>query len=101
MSILRQFPDVHWIWKGGISFVYEVHPRIVVKVPKPAEYEREQFQRELRIYEIFSQNPSCPSIVQCFFFAENGIFLEYMRGATPIDSLQASTNCVTRYIPVV
>lgn len=29
-----KFPDVHWIWKGGISYVFEVHPRIVVKVPK-------------------------------------------------------------------
>lgn len=34
MTIPDQFPDVHWVWKGAISFVYEVHPRIVVKVPK-------------------------------------------------------------------
>ena len=34
MDIQRQFPGVHWVWGGGISFVYEVHSRIVVKVPK-------------------------------------------------------------------
>lgn len=83
MSIRQQFPDVHWIWKGGISFVYEVHPRIVVKVPKPGDFEREQFRKELKIYEIFSQHPPCSSVVQCFFYADNGVFLEYMRGATP------------------
>ncbi|KKK22203.1 hypothetical protein ARAM_003252 [Aspergillus rambellii] len=79
MDIQRQFPSVHWIWGGGISFVYEVHPLIVVKVPKSGEFERKQFRKELEIYRIFSQNRSCPSIVQCFFFSENGIFLEYMR----------------------
>ncbi|OQD74048.1 hypothetical protein PENDEC_c012G07007 [Penicillium decumbens] len=82
MGIQEQFPDVHWVWKGGISFVYEVHPRIVVKVPKPGEFEREQFQKELNIYEIFSRHLFCPSIVQCFFYAENGIFLEYMQDAS-------------------
>lgn len=80
MDIQRQFPGVHWIWAGGISFVYEVHPRIVVKVPKSGEFEREQLRRELEIYEVFSRHPPCPSVVQCFFRAENGIFLEYMRG---------------------
>jgi len=67
------------IWGGGISFVYEVHPRIVVKVPKSGEFEREQFRKEREIYQIFSRNPPCPSIVQCFLVSENGIFLEYMR----------------------
>jgi predicted Ser/Thr protein kinase len=86
MDIQRQFSGVHWLWGGGISFVYEVHPRIVVKVPKSGEFEREQFRKELRIYEIFSRQSPCPSVVQCFFYADNGIFLEYMRGATPIDS---------------
>ncbi|KAJ5609913.1 hypothetical protein N7528_009179 [Penicillium herquei] len=79
MDIQRQFPDVHWIWSGGISFVYEVHPRIVVKIPKSGKFEREQFLKELEIYQIFSQNPPCPSIVQCFYFSESGFFLEYMR----------------------
>ncbi|KAI9034835.1 uncharacterized protein KD926_005325 [Aspergillus affinis] len=79
MDIQRQFPDVHWIWGGGISFVYEVHPRIVVKVPKSGEFEREQFQKELEIYQVFLQNPPCPSIVQCFLSSGSGIFLEYMR----------------------
>lgn len=86
MDIQRQFPDVHWIWGGGISFVYEVHPRIVVKVPKSGEFEREQFQKELEIYQVFSQNPPCSSIVQCFLSSDNGIFLEYMRGTTLISS---------------
>ena len=78
MDIQRRFPNVHWIWGGGVSFVYEVHPNIVVKVPKLGE--REQFCKELKIYDIFSQHPPCPSVVQCFFYADNGIFLEYMRG---------------------
>lgn len=50
MDIQHQFPSVHWIWGGGISFVYEIHPRIVVKVPKSGEFEREQFQKEVKIY---------------------------------------------------
>ncbi|RAQ62930.1 hypothetical protein COH20_011393 [Aspergillus flavus] len=79
MTVPDQFPEVHWVWKGAISFVYEVHPRIVVKVPKRGEFERDQFQKELKIYKTFLQQPSCPSIVQCFFCADNGIFLEYMR----------------------
>ena len=82
MDIQRQFPSVHWVWGGGISFVYEVHPLIVVKVPKSGEDEREQFRKELEIYEIFSQHTPCPSLVQCFLSTPSGIFLEYMRGAT-------------------
>lgn len=61
--------------------MYEVHPRIVVKVPISDEFEREQFRKEHRIYQIFSQHSPCPSVVQCFLSADNGIFLEYMRGA--------------------
>lgn len=80
-SIPAAFPDVHWIWREGISFVYEFHPRIVVKVPKSGAFEEEQFLKEVKIYEIFSRHPPCPSVVQCFFYADNGIFLEYMRGA--------------------
>ncbi|KGO76584.1 hypothetical protein PITC_087710 [Penicillium italicum] len=88
MDIRQQFPNVHWVWKGGISFVYEVHPRIVVKVPKSGDFEREQFRKELKIYEIFSQHPPCPSIVQCFLYADNGIFLEYMRDVTLCSRIQ-------------
>ncbi|KAJ5542125.1 hypothetical protein N7461_008128 [Penicillium sp. DV-2018c] len=79
MDIQRQYPNVRYIWHGGISFVYEVHPRIVVKVPKSGEIERQQFKKELEIYQPFSQKPQCPSIVQCFHFSDKGIFLEYMR----------------------
>lgn len=75
-----QFPSVHWIWKGAISFVYEVHHQVVVKVPKKGEFEREQFDNELRVYEIFSRDKNCPSIVQCILRTSSGIFLEYMRG---------------------
>lgn len=65
MSIQHRFPDVHWIWGGGISYVYEVHPRIVVKVPRLGDSEGEQFQIETKIYEISSRNSPYPSIVQC------------------------------------
>lgn len=82
MATQRQFPDVHYIWEEGISFIYEVHPRIVVKVPNSGELEREHFRKELKIYEIFSRHSPCPSVMQCFFYTDNGIFLEYMRGAT-------------------
>jgi hypothetical protein len=84
MDIQRQFPSVHWIWGVGISFVYEVHPRIVVKVPMSGEFEREQFhKKKIEINQIFSENQSCPSIIQCFHVSGNGIFHEYMRGTTP------------------
>ncbi|KAL4912905.1 kinase-like domain-containing protein [Aspergillus aurantiobrunneus] len=79
MEIQRKFPGVHWIWGGGISVVYEVHPRIVVKVPKYGEFEMDQFRKELGIYQIFSKHPPYPSIVQCFHSSGAGIFLEYMR----------------------
>lgn len=80
MDIPDDYPQVHWVWQGGISFVYEVHPRIVVKVPQSGAYEKEQFQKEVKIQEILSRQPPCPSIVQCFYYADNGIFMEYMRG---------------------
>ncbi|KAE8151582.1 kinase domain-containing protein [Aspergillus avenaceus] len=79
MDVQQQYPSVHWIWGGGISFVYEVHPGIVVKVPKSGEFEREQFSKETKIYDIFSRSAPCHSIVQCFFCTDGGIFLEYMR----------------------
>lgn len=31
---------------------------------------------------ILSQHPPCPYIVQCFYYSDNGIFLEYMRGSS-------------------
>jgi hypothetical protein len=83
-TIQQKFPGVRWIWGGGISFVYEVHPCIVVKVPESGEEERDQFKKELKVYEILSQQQPCPFIVQCFYYTDNGIFLEYMRGATLI-----------------
>lgn len=55
MDIKRQFSGVHWVWGGGdISFVYEVHPLIVVKVPKSGQEERERNfgknSRSMRFY---------------------------------------------------
>lgn len=95
-----KFPGVHWIWKGGISYVFEVHPRIVVKVPKSGEFEREQFQKELDIYNILSRSPPCASLVQCFYKADKGIFLEYMRGTTFRNvQIVGLTDYLTRYIP--
>ncbi|EZF25680.1 serine/threonine protein kinase [Trichophyton rubrum D6] len=76
----KRFPGVQWIWRGAILVVYEVHPQIVVKVPIPEE--RESFANEIKIYEAFSTRPPCPSTVQCFYYTENGIFLEYMRDST-------------------
>lgn len=70
MDLLHQFPNVHRLHKGGISSVYEVHPQIVVKVPKAGEDEREQFRKEPNIYRILSRNPSCNSSVRCFFCSD-------------------------------
>lgn len=98
MEIQSKFPTVHWIWGGGISFVYEVDPRIMVKIPKTGEFEREQFLKEIEMYRIFSQNPPCPSIVQCYYFTDGGIFIEYMRGATPIRGLGVVANILSRQI---
>lgn len=81
MDIQKRFAGVHWIWEGAVGFVYEVHPRIVVKVPRSGEEEREQFHNELRIYGIISQHQPWSYVVQCFHSSDNGIFLEYMRGA--------------------
>ncbi|CAG8009142.1 unnamed protein product [Penicillium salamii] len=75
----QRFPAVHWIWKGAISFAYEVHPRIVVKVPQPGQENRERFNQELAIYRTFSQNGPCPYIIQYYYLSDDGIFLEYMR----------------------
>lgn len=82
MEIQRQFTNVHWIWGGATSTVYEVHPYIVLKVPKPGEEEKEQFRKELEIMRILSQHPPSPHIVRCFYYSDNGIFLEYMRGSS-------------------
>lgn len=87
MDIQRELPGVHWVWGGGISLIYEVHPRIVVKVAKSGQEEKDKFRKELKIYEILSRHPPCPSLVQCFYYTIDGIFLEYMRGTTPIGSL--------------
>ncbi|KAL3449939.1 kinase-like domain-containing protein [Aspergillus insuetus] len=83
-----QFPNVHYIWEGGISFVYEVDPRIVVKVPQNDDFAKEQFKKELEVYKTFAQHPLCPSIVQCFLYSDNGIFLEYMRDYPLVSRIQ-------------
>ncbi|KAL4794869.1 kinase-like domain-containing protein [Aspergillus venezuelensis] len=78
MGTKKQFPGVNWIWSGAISFVYEVHPDIVVKVPKLQEYARDQFDHELKVYDILSKHEPCPYLIQCFHYSNDGIFLEYM-----------------------
>ncbi|KAL3485432.1 kinase domain-containing protein [Aspergillus germanicus] len=83
-----QFPSVHYIWEGGISFVYEVDPRVVVKVPQNDDFAKEQFKNELEIYKAFAQYPLCPSIVQCFLYSDKGIFLEYMRDYPLVTRIQ-------------
>ncbi|KAL4946984.1 kinase-like domain-containing protein [Aspergillus filifer] len=82
METKKQFPSVNWIWRGAISFVYEVHPDIVVKVPKPREYARDQFDHELKVYDILSKHEPCPYLIQCFHYSADGIFLEYMTDAS-------------------
>lgn len=100
MSIQDNFPNVHWIWKGAISYVFEVHPHIVVKVPKSADFDIEQFRKEVGIYNLFACSPPCAYVVQCFHKADNGIFLEYMRGATFCNvRLMGFTDCLTRCVP--
>ncbi|KZF24355.1 kinase-like protein [Xylona heveae TC161] len=103
MSIQCQFPGVRWIGFGAISYVYKVHRCIVVKVPKSGEFEREQFDRELEIYQIFSRHPPCPSVVQCFFYSDNGIFLEYMRDVSLSARIQNNhiRDCQTRIVTKV
>lgn len=79
MDIQRRFPGLNWMCLGGTSFIYEVHPLIVVKIPRPGEEEKAQFLPEVNIYKILSQHRPWLSIVQCFFYTNDGIFLEYMR----------------------
>ncbi|KAE8406690.1 kinase-like domain-containing protein [Aspergillus pseudonomiae] len=75
MDIQHQFPGVHWVWGGGISFVYEVYPLIVVKVPKSGQEEREKFRKELKIYEILSRHPPYTSLyMRDIFFADRRQF---------------------------
>ena len=82
MFIKHEFPNVHWLVSGGNSCAYEVHPAIVLKVPLPGgEEEKEQFRNEVKaLKKIFSQQTSCPFIVQCFLYTDTGIFSEYMHG---------------------
>lgn len=102
MEIGSQFQNVHLIAYGGMSFIYQVDPGIVVKVPRNGDFERQQFCNELEIYKTFSQQAACAFIVQCFHYTDDGIFLEHMRGDTPetygyksisIDQLNRCISC--------
>jgi hypothetical protein len=83
MEIGSQFQNVHLIATGGMSFIYQAGPGIVVKVPHAEDFARQQFCNELAIYKTISQQAACAFIVQCFYYTDDGIFLEYMRGDTP------------------
>ncbi|KAJ5338287.1 hypothetical protein N7452_005015 [Penicillium brevicompactum] len=83
-NIPDKFPNLHWVWTGSIGFVYEVHPGIVAKILRLDEegekqFNKEQFSKELAIYQKLSHYELCPFIVQCYHLTDNGIFLEYMR----------------------
>ncbi|KAJ5142566.1 protein kinase-like protein [Penicillium bovifimosum] len=75
----REFQDVESIARGGISFVYQVSPGVVVKIPQDDDFARQQFCNELQIYKTFSQQAACAFIVQCFYSTNEGIFLEHMK----------------------
>ncbi|KAJ6186855.1 hypothetical protein N7519_001763 [Penicillium mononematosum] len=79
MEIGSQFQKVHLLAFGGMSFIYQVGPGIVVKVPRNDDFAREQFLNEIQIYKAFSQHAACEFIVQCFYSTDGGIFLEHMR----------------------
>lgn len=77
----RRFQNVHLIASGGMSYIYEVGPGIVVKVPQTEDFARQQFCNELEIYKTLSRNlAACEFIVQCFYYTDDGVFLEHMRG---------------------
>lgn len=75
-SSLKRLP---WVSHGANCFVYEVSPLIVVKIPRAGDEERQQFRKEVQIYNILSSQPRCPSLISCFYHCDAGIFLEYMR----------------------
>lgn len=83
MEIGSQFQKVHLIASGGMSFIYQAYPGIVVKVPLAEDFARQQFCNELEIYKTISQKGACAFIVQCFYYTDDGIFLEHMRGDIP------------------
>lgn len=74
-----QLKGLCWVGMGANSFVYEVNPLVVAKVPRSGDEEREQFKNELEVFKILSKHPPCPQIITCFLYTENAIFLEYMR----------------------
>ncbi|ODH14017.1 serine/threonine protein kinase [Paracoccidioides brasiliensis] len=79
MSLERQLDDLFWVSEGANCYVYEVNPLIVVKVPKAGDQEREQFRKEVEIFNILSHHPPCPYVISCFLHTNECIFLEYMR----------------------
>lgn len=82
MAIERKF-QIGLLLPGGISYIYHIHPRIVVKIPQNDDFAREQFCKELEIYKLLSRQAACEFFVQCFHYTNEGIFLEYMRGDMP------------------
>ncbi|KAF7588612.1 hypothetical protein BBP40_005472 [Aspergillus hancockii] len=74
-----ELEDLVWVSEGANSYVYEVTPLIIVKVPKPGPEEKERFNRELEVLNILSRHPPSPYLVTCLLHIPGGVFLEYMR----------------------
>ncbi|OAX79398.1 serine/threonine protein kinase [Emergomyces africanus] len=79
MDLERLLDDLFFVSEGANCYVYEVNPLIVVKVPKAGDQEREQFRKEVEIFNILSRHPPCPYVISCFLHTNDCIFLEYMR----------------------
>ncbi|CAG8376427.1 unnamed protein product [Penicillium salamii] len=92
MEMEGQFQNVHLIALGGMSFIYQVAPGIVVKVPNTEDFARQQFRNELDIYKILSRQAACAFIVQCFYYTDDGIFLEHMRDGSLSIRIQLNHN---------
>ncbi|OJD22120.1 serine/threonine protein kinase [Blastomyces percursus] len=66
MVLERSLDDLFWVSEGANCYVYEVNPLIVVKVPKAGDQEREQFRKEVEIFNILSRHPPFPFVISCF-----------------------------------
>ncbi|KAJ6032633.1 hypothetical protein N7540_003365 [Penicillium herquei] len=82
MATESKFQKVYFVGGGGISFVYQAAPGIVIKVPQSEDFARQQFRHEVEIYKAISKQAACAFIVKRYYSTDDGIFLEYMRDGT-------------------